>query len=185
MFLGDHGVGKTSIIHRACYDSFSIEVPETVGHASFPKEIHLATGETVNLAIWDTAGSEQYESFIPSVLRGVRVCLIIASLLDNCSITHIDKWKAMASDSNENPTQIILFSKTDLLTDQSQRDQLYAQYSGGVASVHFVSAKTGEGIEATFAAVAEAAMAKCEVQQDNLPPAAPVEAEDNERSNCC
>ena len=67
MFLGESGLGKTSIINRLLGHEFDKDVQSTVGASShlFPN-IKLINEEEDNseieIQIWDTAGQEQYFS---------------------------------------------------------------------------------------------------------------------------
>ena len=59
MFLGDIGVGKTSIIRRAAHGKFSATVRSTVG-LDYAVAIVHAEGEAVAFQLWDTAGQERW-----------------------------------------------------------------------------------------------------------------------------
>ena len=56
VFLGDQGVGKTSIITRFMYDSFDKNYQATIGIDFLSKTMYLED-RTVRLQLWDTAGS--------------------------------------------------------------------------------------------------------------------------------
>ncbi len=55
VFLGDQGVGKTSIITRFMYDSFDKNYQATIGIDFLSKTMYLED-RTVRLQLWDTAG---------------------------------------------------------------------------------------------------------------------------------
>ena len=57
VFLGDQGVGKTSIITRFMYDTFDNAYQATIGIDFLSKTMYLED-RTVRLQLWDTAGQE-------------------------------------------------------------------------------------------------------------------------------
>lgn len=93
VFLGDQGVGKTSIITRFMYDSFDknyqvtsiyissifyllMEYKATIGIDFLSKTMYLED-RTVRLQLWDTAGQERFRSLIPSYIRDSSVAVIV------------------------------------------------------------------------------------------------------------
>ena len=59
IFLGDAGVGKSSIIHRYIMEQFLVNPDSTLGTAFYCKTL-MKHGEMVKLNIWDTSGEEKF-----------------------------------------------------------------------------------------------------------------------------
>lgn len=57
VFLGDQGVGKTSMITRFMYDTFDNAYQATIGIDFLSKTMYMED-RTVRLQLWDTAGQE-------------------------------------------------------------------------------------------------------------------------------
>lgn len=57
VFLGDQGVGKTSVITRFMYDTFDNAYQATIGIDFLSKTMYMED-RTVRLQLWDTAGQE-------------------------------------------------------------------------------------------------------------------------------
>jgi small GTP-binding protein len=77
-FVGDFGVGKTSIIFS--YLSKSLEdIQTTLGIDFFSKTIRIRE-QDVHLTIWDTAGSERFHSLLHSYLRDSDIIIIVYDL---------------------------------------------------------------------------------------------------------
>ena len=75
-FLGDSGVGKTSLINQFIYGTFSMTHSPTIGIDYLSKIIN--TGErSIRLQIWDTAGQERFRSLIPSYIRDASAIIIV------------------------------------------------------------------------------------------------------------
>lgn len=102
--LGDHGVGKTSIINRFMYDTFDTTYQVSRGSAIGPrrraqgdvaggtdppgaqatigidfmsKTIYLGDFRPCRLMIWDSAGQERFRSLTPSYIRDSSVALVV------------------------------------------------------------------------------------------------------------
>ena len=67
VFLGDQGVGKTSMITRFMYDTFDNAYQATIGIDFLSKTMYMED-RTVRLQLWDTAGQEYGE-----IVRGCRL----------------------------------------------------------------------------------------------------------------
>lgn len=67
VFLGDQGVGKTSIITRFMYDTFDTTYQATIGIDFLSKTMYLED-RTVRLQLWDTAGQEYVDTSLSCVL---------------------------------------------------------------------------------------------------------------------
>jgi Ras-related protein Rab-6A len=75
VFLGDQGVGKTSIITRFMYDTFDNAYQATIGIDFLSKTMYMED-RTVRLQLWDTAGQERFRSLIPSYIRDSSVAVV-------------------------------------------------------------------------------------------------------------
>lgn len=74
VFVGDSGVGKSSIIYRFCHDSFKSTFSATIGVDFQIKTVQLET-HLVAMQIWDTAGQERYYASGSRCARGPGLCL--------------------------------------------------------------------------------------------------------------
>ena len=82
VFLGEPGVGKTSIINRLLGHEFDKDVPSTVGVSShlFPN-IKFINDEDDNseieIQIWDTAGQEQFRSVSKIIVQRADIIIFV------------------------------------------------------------------------------------------------------------
>lgn len=94
IFIGDSGVGKTSIIMRGTQGIFFNEsdIPVTIGF-SFQKILRPIKDNTnISLYIWDTAGQEMYRSMIKMYYRGVHCAVITYDITERQSFENVDNW---------------------------------------------------------------------------------------------
>eukprot|EP00657_Telonema_sp_P-1_P006359 TRINITY_DN2479_c0_g1_i1.p1 TRINITY_DN2479_c0_g1~~TRINITY_DN2479_c0_g1_i1.p1 ORF type:complete len:150 (+),score=40.60 TRINITY_DN2479_c0_g1_i1:182-631(+) len=94
VILGDSTVGKSSILFRLKFSSFSGKQEATIGCEFFAKTIELPERRErpVKLLIWDTAGQEVFRSFTPNFLRGALAGIIVYDITSRESFDHVDGW---------------------------------------------------------------------------------------------
>ncbi len=86
VFLGDQGVGKTSMITRFMYDTFDNAYQATIGIDFLSKTMYLED-RTVRLQLWDTAGQERFRSLIPSYIRDSSVAVVVFDITSTSRVT--------------------------------------------------------------------------------------------------
>ena len=153
-FIGDSGVGKTSLIIRKIKGSFDYGVLPTIGSS------HLTATEIINdneieLCLWDTAGQEKYRSLVPLYTRDANVVVIVASIADHLSLKNIDMWNETVTDYNIKCTIFVVVNKIDLKGDFPTIDELRSDLTSKYQNVFFVSAREGEGVIELFYSIAK------------------------------
>ena len=125
LLLGDHKVGKTSIINSYLNIEFDENVLSTIGLEKFNKNFEFESsliGErrTFRLNIFDVSGQEKYRSLSSSSLRISDGIILIYSINDRKSFENIENvWMEKIKDSIDiKSKQIILVSnKIDLFIE--------------------------------------------------------------------
>lgn len=156
IFLGNTGVGKTSIIHSRCFDSFSSMIEPTINTSNFRTNVQLMNSE-IELRLWDTAGQEQYSSLVPLYCRDIKVCVLVADITSKISIESLTKWQQTVINASESPAFVIAINKIDLNNQHKMTNEEVIEYmkrNFGGCNVIFVSALTGEGIDSLFSVIA-------------------------------
>merc|ERR1711904_662429 len=94
VMLGDSTVGKSSILYRLKFSSFSGKQESTIGCEFFAKPIPIPErpDQPVKLLIWDTAGQEVFRSFTPNFLRGALAGIICYDITNRESFDHAVGW---------------------------------------------------------------------------------------------
>eukprot|EP01035_Chromulina_nebulosa_P027504 gene27504-36187_t len=119
VFLGDQGVGKTSIITRFMYDSFDKNYQATIGIDFLSKTMYLED-RTVRLQLWDTAGQERFRSLIPSYIRDSSVAVVVFDITNRASFLNTSKWIEDVRNERGNDVIIILVGNKTDLSDKRQ-----------------------------------------------------------------
>ena len=79
VFLGDEGIGKTSLILRYTHGIFLQYSESTIGCAFNAKPIKIDNTD-VRIDIWDTAGQERYRAMMPMYYRNSDVVFLCVDL---------------------------------------------------------------------------------------------------------
>ena len=148
IFVGDAGVGKTTIISRIMDSPFSDAYEPSIGIDFMSKNIKYH-GQNIKLQIWDTAGQEKYKGLIPSYVRNSSVVFVVYDVSSKTSFDNIPKWINFIK-SIENTTLILCGNKIDLQNREVQKEtgEEFAKKEG----IFFfeVSAKTNENVKNMF-----------------------------------
>ncbi|KAI9916628.1 hypothetical protein PsorP6_016735 [Peronosclerospora sorghi] len=151
VFLGDQGVGKTSMITRFMYDTFDNAYQATIGIDFLSKTMYMED-RTVRLQLWDTAGQERFRSLIPSYIRDSSVAVVVYDITNRASFLNTSKWiEDVRTERGQDVVIMLVGNKTDI----SDRRQVSIDEGFDKAkedNVMFIetSAKAGYNIKALF-----------------------------------
>ena len=113
VFLGNSGVGKSSILRRFKFDDFLLGNESTIGCEFFAKIINI-NGRDKQLLLWDTAGQEVFRSFTQNFLRGSKLTVIVYDVTNEKSINEINGWLKESNKQPQKPTIVLVGNKHDL-----------------------------------------------------------------------
>jgi small GTP-binding protein len=147
--LGAFGVGKTSLVRRYVDTIFSDAYLTTVG-VKIDKKVVSLGAEQVALILWDIAGEDEVAAVRMSYLRGAAGYLLVADG------TRPETLEAATSIQSRIVVELgrvpflALLNKADLAQDWAiSAARLQALEDAGW-TFRRTSAKTGDGVEATF-----------------------------------
>jgi Ras-related protein Rab-5C len=152
--IGNAGVGKSSLIRYLYQGKFDPSVEPTIA-ASFCTYRHPET--QIQFNIWDTAGQEQFLSFVPIYLRKARVVLMVYDVTNPATLDKIiTYWYRFATQYCEpDAIYVLIENKVDLANDTSIETTKRAKdfiASVSDTTIYFVqaSARFGSGIYPLF-----------------------------------
>ncbi|KAJ2924019.1 hypothetical protein H1R20_g13068, partial [Candolleomyces eurysporus] len=160
--VGDGGCGKTCLLIVYAENRFPESYIPTV-FENYVTQVQFE-GKLVELALWDTAGQEEYDRLRPLSYPESDVILIVFSIDFPTSLANVqDKWYPEVAHFCENTPLILVGTKTDLRRDEQTRRMLGAQGQApitpdqGAAVAREIgakyiecSAKTGTGVQDVF-----------------------------------
>ena len=148
IFVGDAGVGKTTIISRVMDNPFNEVYEPSIG-VDFMSKIIKYRGQNIKLQIWDTAGQEKYKGLIPSYVRNSSIVFLIYDISVKTSFDNIPKWISFIR-SIENTTLVLCGNKIDLDKREVTKEQGEALAQKEGIAFYEISAKSGEVIKNMF-----------------------------------
>ncbi|KAH8813676.1 P-loop containing nucleoside triphosphate hydrolase protein [Flagelloscypha sp. PMI_526] len=160
--VGDGGCGKTCLLIVYAENRFPEAYVPTV-FENYVTQVPFE-GKEIELALWDTAGQEEYDRLRPLSYPESDVILIVFSVDFPTSLGNVqDKWYPEVAHFCETTPLILVGTKTDLRNDDQTRKMLAAQGQTPVtaeqgrtvakeigAKYIECSAKTGKGIQDVF-----------------------------------
>jgi len=157
--LGTFSVGKTSLVRRFVESMFSDAYLTTVGVKIDKKSLQV-DGQDIMLMLWDIYGEDDFQKLRMSYLRGASGFLLVA---DGTRQATLEKALALKEESDKalGPVRAVLvLNKCDLTGQWEIDSEKETELTAKGWTVIRTSAKTGEGVEEAFAALARATLQK-------------------------
>ncbi|XP_037944786.1 ras-related protein Rab-34, partial [Teleopsis dalmanni] len=121
ILVGDVAVGKTTIVHRFCYDKFQYNYKATIG-VDFEIENFTILGQNFCLEMWDTAGQERFKCIAQAYYRNANVIIVVFDMSKDETLKSTPTWlkSALAANVNsrEKPLIFLVGTKSDLLNKE-------------------------------------------------------------------
>ncbi|EMD34468.1 hypothetical protein CERSUDRAFT_86564 [Gelatoporia subvermispora B] len=160
--VGDGGCGKTCLLIVYAENRFPEAYVPTV-FENYVTQVQF-DGKLVELALWDTAGQEEYDRLRPLSYPESNVILIVFSVDFPASLANVqDKWYPEVAHFCEGVPLILVGTKIDLRRDEQTRRMLSAQGQIPItpergqavakeigAKYVECSSKTGAGVQEVF-----------------------------------
>ncbi|CAN9512478.1 unnamed protein product [Ophioblennius macclurei] len=159
VLIGNSGVGKSSFMNRYVYHRFTTMYRATIGSDLLSKTVDV-DGQTVNLQIWDTAGTERFQSLGLPLYRGAHCCMLVFDVTSKASFSALDTWRKefLIQGDPQDPDDfpfIVLGNKTDLCDRKVSRGKAL-QWCNDIKAEYFEgSAKEDVAVEKPFVRAAE------------------------------
>lgn len=153
-FVGDSGVGKSSVLRRYVNDVFDLHSDATVG-ASFAAKTIIRDGKRYKIEIWDTAGQERFRSLSPLYYRTADACLVMFDVMNAESFKNAARWLAeVRSKIKDNSLIFLVGNKIDALATRRVSFEEASEFANK-ENIHYfeMSAKNNIGIANSFSEI--------------------------------
>lgn len=151
--LGAFGVGKTSLVRRYVDTIFSDAYLTTVGVKIDKKVVTVGT-EQMAMILWDIAGEDAVSAVRVSYLRGAAgYLLVVDGTRPETLDTAISIQARITAEIGAVPF-LALLNKADLVEDWALPAERIEVLKSANWSFRRTSAKTGDGVEESFAELA-------------------------------
>ena len=146
IFIGDPAVGKTCLITRMMEKQFRADTMPTTAMAAFmytPYE-----GSDYSIAIWDTAGMEQYRAINRIYYRDAAAAILVFDFTSRDTFTSLNSWQQdFTSNSHEGAVLVVVGNKSDRASDfEVTEDEARSWADAANAIFCTTSAATGDGV---------------------------------------
>jgi len=161
IIIGDHEVGKTSIVRRFVENKFAKDYRATIGINILTHSFNLFKNE-INFSLWDIGAQQYFKRFRKTYYLGAQAAFIVFDLTNKKSFNNVKIWHNELEEflGRKDLPIVIVGNKTDLI------DQRQVNYQDGVRLVNELSepnvsqisyietsALTGENIEDAFSLI--------------------------------
>ncbi|MHA2008067.1 MAG: Rab family GTPase [Promethearchaeota archaeon] len=174
VIIGDHEVGKTSLVRRFVENKFTHDYRATIG-LNILSHPHEFFGNNIVYSLWDVGAQQYFKRFRQTYYLGAQAAFIVFDLTNKKSFESVKEWYKELEDfigGREIPI-IIIGNKTDL------REQREINYKEGVHIVNALtnkpnitisyietSALTGENVEDAFTLIAYHYISKSKEEEE-------------------
>ena len=154
-------------------NEFSPQQKATVGADFLTRQMQKGQN-SIELQLWDTVGSEKFNSLSANFYRNSETCALVFDLTNSSSFANVESWRKTFLESLNPPEGdkypfILLGNKNDLKDVIQVQDDAIQQYCSQHNNMPYfsVSAKTGENIEESFSKVGDLALER-NVKNDEI-----------------
>ena len=121
--IGEHAVGKTSLIKKYMDQVFTEDYKPTIGANIFIKKM-VIDGNEYNISVWDLAGQEKYEKMRFMYYKGAKGALIVGDLTRKDTFKKIQGFWApdFYKHESKNAPVLVIANKSDLEPEISDEE---------------------------------------------------------------
>ena len=149
LFLGDTGVGKTSLLIRYMDNKYEAGT-QTVGIDVRYKYIKY-DNKNIRLDIWDTAGQERFKGLTNAYVKGSNGIIYVYDKTNKDSFEKLKMVMMETKKNISNEVEIMVVENKNDLKEKGISDKAVNDFeSKNNVKVYSTSAKTGDGVETMF-----------------------------------
>jgi small GTP-binding protein len=155
--LGDPSVGKTSLIQRYVFDTFSEDYLPTIGTKVVKKTMVIdfepRRDQQVNLTllIFDLLGQVEFAKVHRTYYLGSEGAIFVADLTREETILSISEWQDRFHTVVDEVPVILIGNKKDISQSKQRNKELLGEIASEKNLTYlYTSAKTGENVEKAF-----------------------------------
>ena len=158
IMIGPASSGKTSLVRRYVTKEFSEMYNVTVGLDYQTKKVQIGK-KTVNLSIWDTAGTEMFQSLSRSYYRKSHAAIVVFDINEEKSFQSLGNWINFYRENKEPLMKDMLYlvgNKIDIgnnvISDKEAKKYLK---ENDLKKYFKTSAKSGDNVDKLFEEIAK------------------------------
>ena len=168
VLLGNPAAGKTSLIARYMTNKFQQQYSITVGTNISMKAVKFDTKE-IQMAIWDLAGQDSFDSVRHLYYKGARGCVLIFDLTRKKTLYSVKDWHSALLQHSYVKSRIpvvLVGNKLDLESQREVSREEAEEVASEIGAIYYeASAKTGKTVDEFFAKIAREIISVLEENQ--------------------
>jgi len=160
--VGEHAVGKTSLIRRYVLDEFDDRYIVTLGAKVSKREMTITLqdrGEVLmDMTVWDIMGSRGFRELLrEAYFHGAQGILAVCDVTRYATLTDLDDWIEAVFRTVKPVPIVFAVNKADQTQHAAIADAQVRGAAEAFGAPHFfTSAKSGENVDAAFRALGSA-----------------------------
>ncbi len=165
-FAGEEQVGKTSLIRRYVYNTFSDSYKATIGTRVSKKEVavqHPITAERVviDMTLWDIMGTQGFRELLKDAyFYGSDAILGICDVTRPGTLEELKAWFETIYQVTGPVPMVVLANKVDIADNGSLNEDQLQEHCQGRHPYAFTSAKSGQNVEEAFRVISRIVLAQ-------------------------
>jgi len=158
IMIGPANSGKTSIVRRYVDKKFNDDYKVTVGFDYMNKEITIGK-KKVNIQLWDTAGTEMFQSLSSSYYRNSCGALVVFDVLDRKSFESLNTWINYYREHRDQKYEELIYLIGNKIDSKdrviSKKEAMDFMEENNLKEYYESSAKKGDNIDNIFNNIAK------------------------------
>ena len=119
IIVGDYFTGKTSLLNKSCYNTFTERYDATIGVDFITKLNSMSDGSVIKTHIWDTAGQRCFSSILKDYYKCAAGVIYVFDKGNKKSFENIKYWMNEVKGNNKTPS-ILIGNKIDKSSNVSR-----------------------------------------------------------------
>ena len=130
IFLGEAGVGKTSLMKISTGGTFDEEYNSSISLSFSPRTVEYNNSKYI-FNLWDTIGQEKYRSLTKIFFKKSKIVIFVYDITDKASFDNLEYWINAVSNelSSENYIKAIVGNKSDLFLNEKIKEDEAEKYA--------------------------------------------------------
>ena len=153
VLIGETGVGKTHLLSRFLYNSFSPSQISTISATYATKTIKTNKNNEITLQLWDTAGQETYRGLTKLFYQGAAGIIIVYDITKRDSFNEIKNyWYHQIKENAPKKVKLaIVGNKSDLYINEQVNEEEAKAYAEKIGAIfQLTSAVNSSGVDTLF-----------------------------------
>ena len=129
IFIGESGVGKTSLIKVSVGQEFDYQHTLTLTASYFPKKFFY-NNQKFTFNLWDTIGQEKYRALTKMFFKDSNIVILVYDITNRKSFENLDFWlDQVKNEIGEDFILAIVGNKSDLYYEEEISEEKGKEYA--------------------------------------------------------